>query len=88
MILGKIGQGSSLEQTVMGWGPQCYIQSFVEIGPLVPEIFKRFYHIWAWQPSWSHHVNKFSFSLYLNAYISNLVKHGPVVSETRGPMVL
>ena len=29
--------------------------SFKEIGPLVPEekIFKGFYHIWAWRPSWS-----------------------------------
>ena len=28
---------SSFEQTLMGWSPQCYIPSFVEIGPLVPE---------------------------------------------------
>ena len=35
---------SSLEQTMMGWSPQCYIQSFEEIGPPVPEkeIFEGF----------------------------------------------
>ena len=27
--------------------------SFVEIDPPLPEIFKGFYHIWAWWPSWS-----------------------------------
>ena len=29
---------------MMGWSPQCYIPSFVEIGPLVPEkkIFEGF----------------------------------------------
>ena len=34
----------SFEQTMMGWCPQCYIPSFVEIGPSVPEkkIFERF----------------------------------------------
>ena len=42
--------------------------SFVEIGPLVPEekIFKSFYHIWAWRPSWScdvDHLYKLSFPL-------------------------
>ena len=29
--------GSLIEQTLMGWSPECYIQSFVEIGPPVPE---------------------------------------------------
>ena len=42
--------------------------SFVEVGPPVPEekIFKGFYHIWAWQPSWScdlDHLYKLWFSL-------------------------
>ena len=28
---------------MMGWGPRCYIPSFVDIGPLVPEkIFEGF----------------------------------------------
>ena len=32
----------------------CYMPSSVEISPPVPEkILKGFYHIWAWQPSWS-----------------------------------
>ena len=26
-----------MEQTMMGWGPGCYIQSYVEIGLPVPE---------------------------------------------------
>ena len=50
----------------MGWNLQCYIPSFFEIGPPVPEkkILKGFYHIGAWRPSWScdkHHVIRFSF---------------------------
>ena len=44
---------------------------------------KGFYHIWAWRPSLScdpDHVNIF-FSLYLKAFIQNIVQNGPVVSE-------
>ena len=39
---------------MMCWSPGCYIQSFVEIGPPVPEkkALEGFYHIWAWWPSW------------------------------------
>ena len=33
----KVTQGSSFEQTLMGWSPRSYIPSFVEIGPPVPE---------------------------------------------------
>ena len=33
----KVTPGSLNEQTMMGWSPGCYIQSFVEIGPPVPE---------------------------------------------------
>ena len=38
----------------------------MEIGPLVPEknILKGFYHLWAWEPSWScdpDAANKHSF---------------------------
>ena len=29
--------GSSFEHSMMGWRPQCYIPSFVEIGLPVPE---------------------------------------------------
>ena len=28
---------SSFVRTMKGWSPRCYIPSFVEIGPLVPE---------------------------------------------------
>ena len=51
----KVNPGSSFVQTMMGWSPGCYIPSFMKIGPLVLEkkIFKGFYHIWAWRPSWS-----------------------------------
>ena len=71
---------------MMGRSPQCYIPSFVEIGPLVTEKknFEEFYHIWAWQPSWScdqHHVIRYCLSLYLKAFIQSLVQIGTVVSE-------
>ena len=56
--------------------PQCYIPSFVKIGPLVPEkIFEGFLPYMRW-PSWScdqHHVNKFSFSC-TKTYKKSLVK--------------
>ena len=66
---------------MMGRSLHCYIPSFVEIGPSVPEKknFEGFYHIWAWRPSWScdqDHFNKFSFP-----FIQNLVQNGPAVSE-------
>ena len=56
----------------------------MEIGLPVHEkkILKGFSHIWAWQPSWScdqDHVIKIS--LYLKAFIKNLVQIGTVVSE-------
>ena len=55
--------------------------------PTVPEkkMFEGFLpYVWAWQPSWScdhHHVKQIFISLYLKAYIQNLVQNGPVVSE-------
>ena len=53
---------------MIGWSPQSYIPSFVEIRLPVLEkkILKGFYHIWAWRPSWScdpDAVNKLSFPL-------------------------
>ena len=33
----KVTPESSFEQTMMGRSPQCYIPSFVEISPAVPE---------------------------------------------------
>ena len=40
----KVTPGSSFEQTMLGWSPQCYIPSFVKIGPPVLEkkIFEGF----------------------------------------------
>ena len=75
---------------MMGRSPQYYIPSFVEIGLPVPKkkIFEGFLpYIWAWRPSWScdqHHVNNFSLSLYLKAFIQNLVQNGTRVSEKIG----
>ena len=69
----------------MGRSPRCYIPSFVKIGPPVLEkIFKGFYHIWAWWPSWScdqDHVNRFFISVYLKAFMQSLIHIGTVVSE-------
>ena len=43
----KVIPESSFAQTIMGWSPQCYIPSFVEIGPLVLEkIFECFFTIY------------------------------------------
>ena len=66
-----------------GWSPGCYIPSFVEIGLPVPEkkILKGFYHIWAWWPSGSCDQHQIFISLYLKAFIQNLVQIGTVVSE-------
>ena len=65
---------------MMGMSPRCYIPSFVEIGPPVPEkILKGFYHIWAWRPSWS--CQQIFISLYLKAFIQNLVQFNTRVSE-------
>ena len=71
---------------MMGWSPQCYIPSSWKSASRFwrRRFLKSFYHIWAWRPSWScdqHHVNKFSFTLYLKAFIQNLVQNGTVVSE-------
>ena len=69
----------------MGQDLLCYIPKSTEIGPLVSKkkLFKAFYHIWAWKPS-GHVTNiiitRFH-SLYLKAYIQNLVKTGQVVSK-------
>ena len=73
---------------MMGWNPQCYIPklSFVEISPPVPEkkIFKGFLPyvgmaaILVMGPASCHQT---LISLYLKAFIQNLVQVGKVVSE-------
>ena len=71
---------------MMGWSPRCYIPSFVEIGPPVPEkkIFEGFVPymcvaaILVMGPASCHQI---FISLYLKAFIKNLVQIGTVVSE-------
>ena len=71
---------------MMGWSPRCYIPSFVEIGLPVPEkkIFKVFLPyagmeaILVMGPASCHQI---FISLYLKAFIKNLVQIGKVVSE-------
>ena len=67
---------------MMGWGPQCYIPCFVEIGQSVPEgknfsIYGRGGHL--------GHVtsimNQIFISLYLKAFMQSLVHIGTAVSE-------
>ena len=71
---------------MMGWSPQCYISSFVEISPPVPEkkIFEGFLPymgmaaILDMSPASCHQI---FISLYLKAFIQSLVQIGKVVSE-------
>ena len=71
---------------MMGWSPQCYIPSFVEIGPPVPEkkIFEGFLPyrgtaaILVMRPASCHQI---FISLYLKAFIKKLVQIATVVSE-------
>ena len=69
---------------MMDWSPRCYIPSFVEIGPLVPEIFEGFLPymgvetILVMRSASCHQIFIF---LYLKAFIQNLVQNGTVVFE-------
>ena len=71
---------------MMGWSPRYYIPSFVEIGPPVPEkkIFEGFLPymgvaaILVMLPASCHQI---FISLYLKAFIKNLVQIGTVASE-------
>ena len=70
---------------MMGWSPRCYIPSFVEIGLPVPEkIFEVFLPyvgmaaIFFMGPASCHQI---FISLYLKAFIKNLVQIGKRVSE-------
>ena len=72
---------------MMGWSPQCYIPSFVEIGLLVLEkkIFEEFLPymgvaaILVMRPASCHQIFIY---FYLKAFIKNLVQIGTEVSET------
>ena len=71
---------------MMGWSPRCYIPSFVEIGPPVLEkkIFEGFLPfmgvaaILVKLPASCLYI---FISLYLKAFIQNLVQNGSLVSE-------
>ena len=70
---------------MMGWSPRCYIPSFVEIFPPVPEkkIFEGFLPYRAWRPSWScdqNRIIRFSFPCPESLH-KKLVQIGTVVSE-------
>ena len=81
----KVSSGSSFEQTMMGRISQCYIPSFVAIGLLVPEkkILKGF-TICRHGCHLCHVISIILInfiSMYIKAYIQNLVRNGPLVSE-------
>ena len=71
---------------MMGWSPGCYIPSFVEIGPPVPE--KKIYEgflpymgVVAILVMWPESCRQIFISLYLKAFIQHLVQICTVVSE-------
>ena len=71
---------------MMGWSPQCYIPSFVEIGPPVPEkkIFKGFLPYMGMAAIliiWLASCHQIFISLYLKAFIKILAQISTVVSE-------
>ena len=64
---------------MMSRSPQCYIPSFVKIGPLVPEQIFEVFSI-----SWScvqYHVNIIFISMYPKVYIHNLIENDHAVTE-------
>ena len=87
--LAKIGQGQPrvIILTNYNWQQSQMIHTkFVEIVSLGPgkKSFKGFYHTWTWRPSWScdqHYVINLFISMYFKAYLQNLVKNNPLVSE-------
>ena len=71
---------------MMGRSPRCYIPSFMKIGLLVLEkkIFEGFLlymNMAAILVMWPASCHQIFISLYLKAFIQNLVQNGPVVSE-------
>ena len=70
----------------MGWSPRCYILSFVEIGQRVTEkkifkVFLPYMGMAAILVMWPASCHQIFISLYLKAFIKNLVQIGTVVSE-------
>ena len=69
---------------MIGWSPVCYIPSFVEISPPVPEkIFEGFLQYMGVSAILvtSASCHQIFISLYLKPFIQNLVQIGTVVSE-------
>ena len=71
---------------MIGWSPRCYIPSCVEIGPLVPEkkIFEGFLPYMgmvAILVMWPASCHQIFISMYLKAFIKNLIQIGTVFSE-------
>ena len=68
-----------------GWSPRCYILSFVEIGLLVPgkiyEGFLPYMGVVASLVLLPASYHQIFISLYLKAFLQNLVQIGTVVSE-------
>ena len=68
---------------MMDLGPLCYIQRFMEIGPMVPE--KIFDGVLPYMGHGSHlgHVTNIilTYFHFLVRYLKDLVENGPVVSE-------
>ena len=81
----KVTRGSSFEQTMMGWSPQCYILSFVEICPPVPgKILKVFFTIYRRGGHLGHVTSIMSSDFHFlvpESFHKNLVQIGTVVSE-------
>ena len=70
---------------MMGWSPQCYIPSFVDIGLLVPlKIFKSFFTIYGPGGNLGHVTSIMSSDFHFlvhESFHKNLVQIGKVVSQ-------
>ena len=69
---------------MIGRSPRCYTPSFVKIGPLEKKIFEVLFIIYRHGGHLGHVTRimlKKIISLYLKAFIQNLVQNGPVVFE-------
>ena len=69
---------------MVGWSLGCYITSFVEIGLPIPEILEGFFTISGRGGHLGHVTSiiyQISISLYMKAFIQNVVQIATVVSE-------
>ena len=77
---------SSFEQLMIGLSPQCYIPSFVEIGPPVPEknIFEGFFTVYGRGSHLGHVTSTMSPNFHFlvhESFHTKFVSDGTVVSE-------